>query len=635
MLSPAAPFGDEELEQFQTSLEKLSNAQRIDYRDSNARAIASSPDPHLLIVAGPGTGKSYLFMDRIRFWLEAFPGERIWVLTFVRKLVRDLEAEIATSDLRPAEKALINVSTLHHLGRSLVERNGGTAALPLGRYVRIIDHYWKEVVWSDVLGFHDTLAEAPFRELERQFHEVDPVSDEPWRSLRQTYFALCQLYNAVGFADLIRHSAEAVAENEALIEHRLWIVDEFQDFNQAEADLIAACTRGAHSEVMAGDDDQALYQEMKSSFPAIIRDRYSDEASTKAMLPYSSRCSEHICLGATAFLERHQEPDAIPKVFLPLVMDPVASAIRVVWCSRPQSAVQYVQSFIESHSDAIRKRREDILTGDAKDPFLLILAGPRDIRRFLGEAAEDLFAAVDAWRIEEAGPGADYFLVTTYRRHSKFPQDNFTLRKVLHYEHVPGDVVHRLLADALRLNVPMSSLDHEVIGACREKCQAVAAILEEGGEASDKARALSDLVAIDNLARLAGDLETFSTEGPSADEDEEIATAGSISPIEILTMVGAKGLSSDHVVILGFDPINMGRATPHLFYVAMTRARQSLHLVTAHHARGAEEPHSFLGDIPPEHCEYVKVLAAGEESFEGHREFMAYVNSLPRFRSKP
>jgi superfamily I DNA/RNA helicase len=635
MLSPSTPFRDEELGQFRAALETLSNAERVEYRDNNARAIASSPEAHVLIVAGPGTGKSHLFMDRIRYWLEAFPGERIWVLSFVRKLVRDLEAEIETSDLRPAEKALINVSTLHHLARSLVERNRGSASLPMSRYIKIIDHYWKEVVWRDVLGFHADAGDALTRELDRQFHEVDLAEEEPWPSLRETYFALCHFYNAVGFADVIRHAAEAVAENEDLIAHRLWIVDEFQDFNRAEEELIAACIQGADGELMAGDDDQALYQEMKSGYPAIIRVRYMDGMSTKAMLPYSSRCSQHICLGAMAFLERHQDPNSIRKVFLPLVIDESAALMRVVWCSRQQTAARYVQSFMEENADAISKRREEIVSGDSKDPFLLILAAARDIRPLLGESAEELIAAVDAWRIEEVGPGADSFLVLTYFRHSRFPQDNLTLRKIFHYENVSDEVVHTLLSDALDQNGSLSSLEHDATRTAREKSQAVASILEEDREPSDKARELSAVIAVEDLARLATDLDAFGTEGSRPElEGEEVRTAGGISPVEILTMVGAKGLSADHVMILGFDPVNMGLATPQLFFVAMTRARQSLHFVTAHRARGAEEPHPFLHDIPSEHCEHLKVMSAGEEAFEGRQALLDYVARLPRFRRR-
>ena len=43
----------------------------------------------------------------------------------------DLKTDIATSELSPAEKTLVTVTTLHGLARSLLERNGGTRELPL------------------------------------------------------------------------------------------------------------------------------------------------------------------------------------------------------------------------------------------------------------------------------------------------------------------------------------------------------------------------------------------------------------------------------------------------------------------------------------------------------------------------
>ena len=64
--------------------------------------------------------------------------------------------------------------------------------------------------------------------------------------------------------------------------------------------------------------------------------------------------------------------------------------------------------------------------------------------------------------------------------------------------------------------------------------------------------------------------------------------------MELMTIVGSKGLSADHVIIIGFDNVNIGWVTGNAFYVAMTRARHSLHIITALKAGGAACPHDFL-----------------------------------------
>ncbi|HEV7679305.1 MAG TPA: hypothetical protein VGQ42_12115 [Candidatus Dormibacteraeota bacterium] len=82
------PFSEEELTEWRAGLEKASNPDRLGFRDKNASAIATLDAPRLLIVAGPGTGKSFLFMERIRSWAARYPGKPIYVSSFVRKLVR-------------------------------------------------------------------------------------------------------------------------------------------------------------------------------------------------------------------------------------------------------------------------------------------------------------------------------------------------------------------------------------------------------------------------------------------------------------------------------------------------------------------------------------------------------------------
>ena len=79
-----------------------------------------------------------------------------------------------------------------------------------------------------------------------------------------------------------------------------------------------------------------------------------------------------------------------------------------------------------------------------------------------------------------------------------------------------------------------------------------------------------------------------------------------MAAVELMTIVGSKGLSADHVIIIGFDNVNMGWVTRNAFYVAMTRARRSLHIVTALKAGGAVRPHEYLDNLPDENLEFSK-----------------------------
>lgn len=109
------PFGDE-LAQLAEQLDQLSNPDRARYRGLNATCVAEHPAARILIVAGPGSGKSFLFLARIKHWLECYPDETIYVSSFVRKLVKDLRSEIEQrAGLADKDKERVTVTILNDL----------------------------------------------------------------------------------------------------------------------------------------------------------------------------------------------------------------------------------------------------------------------------------------------------------------------------------------------------------------------------------------------------------------------------------------------------------------------------------------------------------------------------------------
>src|SRR5262249_27127998 len=146
------PFEDQELDALGKELNSLKSEERKTFRNENARAVARHAAGEMLIVAGPGTGKSLLFKERILFWLEQDSSARILALSFVRKLVADLDADIQNDTaLTDAQKKQVDVFTLHKYARSIVEQNHGTKKWKFAPHFRIIGQDWKLVVWDDVV----------------------------------------------------------------------------------------------------------------------------------------------------------------------------------------------------------------------------------------------------------------------------------------------------------------------------------------------------------------------------------------------------------------------------------------------------------------------------------------------------
>jgi len=113
-------------------------------------------------------------------------------------------------------------------------------------------------------------------------------------------------------------------------------------------------------------------------------------------------------------------------------------------------------------------------------------------------------------------------------------------------------------------------------------------------------------------------------------EEIEVKRMGAV---ELVTIVGSKGLSADHVIIIDFDNVNMGRVTKNAFYVAMTRARKSLHILTALKSGGAKQAHGFLDQLPDEHAEFYSYRKRNRSrtQLHGKQGFKDYLSRLQRY----
>jgi superfamily I DNA/RNA helicase len=637
------PFEDRELDALGKELDALALADRRDFRDANARAVARHLAIRMLIVAGPGTGKSTLFKERILFWLEQDGSAKILALSFVRKLVADLAADVQNdTTLTNEQKRQADTSTLHKYARSVVEQNHGTKQWRFAPHFRVIGQDWKNVVWDDALLVQGQKDRTKYscKQFEEQLHDDEFDESAEWQALGNCYFELCKFYNAAGFADLILRAKDALAENPALNEHGFFIFDEYQDFNAAEENLLERITYTAKATLIVGDDDQVLYETLKSGKASLIRAIYRATDSVNAMLPFCGRCDFHIARAASHFIKQSPDADCIKKIYLPLSDAEGCKKVQVVACATPSTAVDYIKKFSQDHKAEIEKRKEDLAEGRAKDAYLLILSPSREVNFYKSHGARDeLFNLVAAYRDEGRKFSDEYYKVLSYYSLANYPLNNFTFRKVLHYEGVRGNELLALLRPCLAESKSFSALGAQEIKDALAKAQKVRDILDSKETIKKKVETLAKHIQIDDLKSLERDLERHGLDKQRIEaiehQDEEEAELEEIqvkqmSAVELITIVGAKGLSADHVIIIGFDNVNMNWVTRNAFFVAKTRARKSLHLITALKAGGATGSHTFLDHLPDAHLEFSRYTKTGrtQQPCGGRNGFLRYLGKL-------
>lgn len=237
-------------------------------REKALEELLTSTAPLKLVVAGPGTGKTFAF-GRLPDHTEG-PGLAI---TFLLSLVRDLDAALG-------DRA--DVYSFHGFARRLLHQIDGTGVS------RAVDLYPPLVdLLSEDLRILDGAIVKPFdlSSLFRRMLDGD---------VRLTRAVACgEYYDAVSYDDAVYRVLRAIEDDPTRVPiYSQMVVDEYQDFCDLEVAFIRMLATRIPT-LIAGDDDQALYAFRDASSDA-IRSLATDNACVRFELPYCTRCTEVI-----------------------------------------------------------------------------------------------------------------------------------------------------------------------------------------------------------------------------------------------------------------------------------------------------------------------------------------------------
>ncbi|HEY0001959.1 MAG TPA: UvrD-helicase domain-containing protein, partial [Actinoplanes sp.] len=229
LTSPPSPH--EPFEPMLAGMEEVGTG-LLDRLDAMQRVAASAPGGPLLIVAGPGTGKTRTLTHRIAYLcaeLGVFP-HRCLAITFTRRAAGELRERLDSLLGDVGED--ITVGTFHSVGLTILKDNAKAAGL--GSKWRIAD------------------------EGERAEAREQAGSDD------QAYAKLLRQQDLVDLDELITVPVALLRDDPALVEkyRRRWqwiFVDEYQDVDDAQYELLRLLSPADGNLCAIGDPDQAIY----------------------------------------------------------------------------------------------------------------------------------------------------------------------------------------------------------------------------------------------------------------------------------------------------------------------------------------------------------------------------------------
>ncbi|EHJ47703.1 UvrD/REP helicase [Solidesulfovibrio carbinoliphilus subsp. oakridgensis] len=238
--------------------------------DLNAaqEAAVTAAGRHLLVVAGPGTGKTHTLLAKIRSLLEAgVPADKILAVTFTRRAAGELRDRLArdipalADGTRTGAAALPRADTLHALALAAWTEAGGREPVLLSEEAA------RRLFALANPGLAGARLKAAWRALDLSRERLEPLepaadtdgSDGPGRFAAR-YAAQKAAWNLLDFTDLLEFWLEKLTSGDSRPDWSHILVDEVQDLTPLQLALVAALAGPDRAALFAiGDPDQSIY----------------------------------------------------------------------------------------------------------------------------------------------------------------------------------------------------------------------------------------------------------------------------------------------------------------------------------------------------------------------------------------
>jgi len=524
--------------------------------------------------------------------------EEICYVTFIRQIKIAFQADYETRD-ETKDLPLPWITTLHSLACRVIRNLGHTAKFGDGLYFLNIGDkgdFAARVFLDDFVNFSGdpnlntrTKARKAIGGVKAEWqNDRDPSTKEhSLFGVASQVVALTHIYQALDW-DYAVHTAISLIDKGAgldwLWKRKHWMVDEYQDFNQAEQRLLASAVARADSVVIVGDDYQSLYRS-RGGAPEGLLALYSDTDGNDAVsLVCCRRCPSEIVTKANKLAE------SMPGETRELLSSRDGGK---VGCAHFASARQEILSL----ADFLKKQVSAMGEQPKPEERTACLFPNRRMRDFYFERLSD--AGVPC--VKPPTPSEARQVLTIALRLSQERGQRFAERVLLEKASgIPRDkrevIVRRLWSEQKAITTFLPALlESSELSAVKPAGVAWLASIAQivSGQAPELATGLTQLtgfaVGVEQAQEFLANVDDENLEDAIqtfcdtvTGDPAEGAGEGSEKSVDFLTIHASKGLTRKCVVLPGLEQIHFPGSSKgeeleekrRMFYVALTRATE-------------------------------------------------------------
>ncbi len=310
----------------------------------------------LLVLAGPGSGKTRVLTYRIARILEESKGQyfRILALTFTNKAAAEMRSRV--EELVPKEFSRVRLTTFHSYAAELLQQHGNHLSFRPDFQILSNDAD-REALLDDVLeqlrkDLSTSLPEhfmaaqllpavtrlldqcVPSEEAEVLLQQSNVENAISLARVYTAYREALRHTNSLDFPSLIAESLDLLSKHPFLVKHirkvyKHILVDEFQDTNHSQYRILSLIAKPDSSTLfVVADDDQIIYQ-WNGASPKWIQSLRDDFSISELQLPENYRCPRLVIELANALIEKNLNRSAGKKPLTAVKQGESGSVVRV------------------------------------------------------------------------------------------------------------------------------------------------------------------------------------------------------------------------------------------------------------------------------------------------------------------
>ncbi len=316
--------------------------------DPYQRQAAEHLHGPLLIVAGPGTGKTRTLTHRIAYLLEQgqAKADQCLALTFTRRAAEEMRHRL--HGLLPGQAQDLQVTTFHALGLDILRREH--ARVGLSPDFRILDPDERVQLAAKASGMQGRKARRLLREvtavrrqlalaaLDADVEMAEPTSAKAREAHRflTAYEAALVEADAVDFAALLLWPMTLLANDEDLRQSyrqrfRFVSIDEYQDIDAPQYQLVRQLVAEDGNLCVIGDPDQSIYRFRGADVSFFLRFESDFPGARRVQLERNYRSSAVIvetalqAISPTSLVPNRRLDAVTPQQRMPVVLHAAAS----------------------------------------------------------------------------------------------------------------------------------------------------------------------------------------------------------------------------------------------------------------------------------------------------------------------